>query len=139
LSNLLGQMLSAESQQQLDATDKMMDLVLRIITSSTGAPESIDLGNGPTAARHRLLDVISLALQSVERQLSSDEEVHVLGDLEPPQSGSLLRIVLKLLKFTLGLGRSEVNMLTTPRADFGKLAMSFLRVVSVRLTAFGSC
>jgi mediator of RNA polymerase II transcription subunit 12 len=108
-----------------------MDLVLRIITSSTGAPELIDLGNGPTAARHRLLDVISLALQSVERQLSSDEEVHVLGDLEPPQPGCLLRIVLKLLKFALGLGRSEANMLTTPRADFGKLATSFLRVISV--------
>jgi mediator of RNA polymerase II transcription subunit 12 len=111
----------------------MMDLVLRIITSSTGAPESIDLGNGATGARHRLLDVIAVALQSVERQLS-DEEVHVLGDLEPLQPGSLLRVVLKLLKFTLGLGRSEANMLTTPRADFGKLAMSFLRVLAVCLS-----
>jgi len=108
----------------------MMDLVLRIITSSTGAPESIDLGNGATGARHRLLDVISVALQSVERQLS-DEEVPILS--EPPQAGSLLRVVLKLLKFTLGLGRSEANMLTTPRADFGKLSTSFLRVVSVSL------
>jgi mediator of RNA polymerase II transcription subunit 12 len=120
-------MLGAESQHQLEATDKMMDLVLRIITSSTGAPESIDLGNGATGARHRLLDVISVALQSVERQLS-DEEIPILS--EP---GSLLRVVLKLLKFTLGLGRSEANMLTTPRADFGKLSTSFLRVVSVSL------
>jgi mediator of RNA polymerase II transcription subunit 12 len=125
-------MLSAESQQQLDATDKMMDLVLRIITSSTGAPEYINLAVGATAARHRLLDVIAVALQTVERQLTSDEEVHVLADLEPPQAGSLFRIILKLLKFTLGLGKSEANMLTTPRADFGKLAMSFLRVFSVR-------
>ena len=124
-------MLGAESQHQLDSTEKMMDLVLRIITSSTGAPESIDLGNGATGARHRLLDVTSVALQSVERQIS-DEEVHVLGDLEPPRPGSLLCVVLKLLKFTLGLGRSEANMLTTPRADFGKLAMAFLRLVAVR-------
>jgi hypothetical protein len=116
-------MLGAESQAQLDATDKMMDLVLRIITSSTGAPESIDLGNGATSARHRLLDVISVAFQSVERQF---DEV-----TEAPSPGSVLRVVLKLLKFTLGLGRSEANMLTTPRADFGKLAMSFLRVLSV--------
>lgn len=123
-------MLGAESQDQLDATDKMMDLVLRIITSSTGAPESIDLETGATSARHRLLDVISVALQSVERQLL-DEEVPVLS--EPPQPGSLLRVVLKLLKFTLGLGRSEANMLTTPRADFGKLVTSFLRAVSVSL------
>lgn len=126
-------MLSAESQHQLESIDKMVDLVLRIITSSTGAPESINLGNGPTGARHRFLDVISIALQTIETQLSANEEVHVLGDLEPPQPGVLLRIVLRLLKFTLGLGRSEVNMLTTPRADFGKLATSFLRVIAVSL------
>jgi mediator of RNA polymerase II transcription subunit 12 len=126
-------MLSAESQHQLESIDKMIDLVLRIITSSTGAPESIDLGNKPTAARHRFLDVIAIALQTIETHLTADEEVHVLGDLEPPQPGVLLRIVLKLLKFTLGLGRSEVNMLTSPRADFGKLATSFLRVISVGL------
>lgn len=120
-------MLGVETQHQLETTDKMIDLVLRIMTSSTGPPESIDLENGPTAARHRLLDVISLALQAVERHLSSDVELHV--EVDAPQPAALLAIIIRLLKFSLGLDRSEVNMLTTPRADFGKLAMTFARVI----------
>ena len=120
-------MLSAETQHQLETIDKMVDLVLRIMTSSTGPPESIDLENGPTAARHRLLDVISLALQAVERHISADEEMSI--EVDAPQPAVLLAIVIRLLKFSLGLGRSEVNMLTTPRADFGKLAMTFARVI----------
>lgn len=127
LAALLGQMLSVETQHQLETIDKMVDLVLRIMTSSTGPPESIDLENGPTAARHRLLDVISLALQAVERQISADEEMPI--EVDAPQPAVLLAIVIRLLKFSLGLGRSEVNMLTTPRADFGKLAMTFTRVI----------
>lgn len=120
-------MLSVESQTQLEATDKMIDLVLRIMTSSTGPPDSLELETGSTTARHRLLDVISLALQAVERQLSTEEELHV--EVDPPQPAALLAIILRLLKFTLGLGRSEANMLTAPRADFGKLAITFAKVI----------
>lgn len=120
-------MLSVDTQTQLETIDKMVDLVLRIMTSSTGPPESIDLENAPTAARHRLLDVISLGLQSVERQMAADEESPI--EVDAPQPAALLAIVLRLLKFSLGLGKSEVNMLTTPRADFGKLAMTFARVI----------
>lgn len=127
LAALLGQMLSVETQHQLETTEKMVDLVLRIMTSSIGLPESIHLENGPTAARHRLLDVISLALQAVERQMGTDEDMHI--EVDAPQPAALLAIILRLLKFTLGLGKSEVNMLTTPRADFGKLAMTFARVI----------
>lgn len=120
-------MLSADTQTQLDATDKMVDLVLRIMTSSSGPPETIELETGPTTARHRLLDVLSLALQAVERQLTADNEMHV--EVDPPQPAALLAIILRLLKFALGLGRSEANMLTAPRADFGKLALTFAKVI----------
>lgn len=123
-------MLSVETQPQIESQNKMLDLVLRIMTSSIGSPESIDLENGPTTARHRLLDVISLALQVVERQFNAAEE-DMQMEPDTPQPGALLAIIIRVLKFSLGLGRSEVNMLTTPRADFGKLAMTFARVVQV--------
>lgn len=120
-------MLSAESQQQLEQTNKMVDLVLRIMSSSSGPPETLDLEAGPTTARHRLLNVMFLALQAVERQLATDEDLHV--EVDPPQPAVLLAIIIRTLKFTLGLGRSETSTIAAPRADFGKLVMSFVKVL----------
>lgn len=121
--------MNAEVQEQQESTDTSIDLVLRILSSCVPS-ENLELDSNATTARHRLLDVLAITLQSVERQLLLDN-LDLPHGIVPPQPASLFRIVLKLLRFTLGLGRSETSLLTTPRADFGRLAMSFLRVSTV--------
>lgn len=121
--------MNAELQNQLESADKSIDLVLKILGSS-GPIHTLDLDNQATTARHRLLDLLAIALNAVERHLSADTS-ELPDGLVATQPASLFSIVLKLIRFTLGLGRTEANLLTTPRADFGRLSMSFLRVLTV--------
>jgi mediator of RNA polymerase II transcription subunit 12 len=77
-----------------------------------------------------LLDLISVALQSIERHLTASEEDSVLPEgIAPPKPGSVLAVVVKLLKFTLGLPLVDSPSPVSPRPDFGRLAGSFLRVI----------
>ena len=129
LTGLLSQMINAESQATLEQLSKSTDLMLRVLDSA-----STSLANEPCdlavlAARHGLLDLISLALQSVERQLTSDEGEPLLEGVIPPRPDYLLTVLLNLIKFMLGLNIVEPTSLVTPRPDFGRLSGSFLRVL----------
>jgi len=139
LTTLLSQMLNAESQLVLESAGKSVDLVLRVLDSANMA--SVPTTPGGTsetsvlAARHGLLDIISLALQAVERQLTMPtEDLSPIAHLEgiiPPNAEDLFGVILKLLKFTLGIPIIETPSLVAPRPDFGRLASSFLRVIAI--------
>ena len=139
LTSLLSQMLNAESQLVLESAGKSVDLVLRVLDSANMA--SVPTIPGGTsemsllAARHDLLDIISFALQAVERQLTlpteDDSPIAHLEGVAAPKAEDLFGVILKLLKFTLGIPVLETSSLVTPRPDFGRLASSFLRVIAI--------
>jgi mediator of RNA polymerase II transcription subunit 12 len=131
LAALLSQVIGADDQEQVSSTGRSIDLVLRILDSTGQNPDFILSDNSVLGARHRLIDLISVALQSIERQLSSDEEALILPELTPPEPVDALKIVMKLLRFTLGLAVHDVQPLVTPKPDFKRLASSFLRVMAV--------
>jgi mediator of RNA polymerase II transcription subunit 12 len=129
LTVLLSQMLGAENQAGLDSLGKTTDLMLRVLDSASMAPTAATAEHSVLAARHGLLDLISVALQAIERQLTSDDEEPLLEGVVTPKPEDLFAIVLKLLKFTLGLLVAEPSMPAQPRPDFGRLASSFFRVI----------
>jgi mediator of RNA polymerase II transcription subunit 12 len=112
----------ADDSSLVQADAKAIDLLLRILDGSRSANSDASL----LAARHRLLDLIAVALQAVERQISDDEPT-----TEP---GHVLNIVLKLLRFVLGWAVNDAP----PRPDIGRLAVAYLRVMAVSLPLLAS-
>lgn len=132
LGALLSSVISAEDQEIVTVSHKTIDLVLRILSSPTQIEFTDQTAmQSLLAARHRLIDLISVALQAIERQVAGEDEVpdeqqHAASD--PAES---LSIAIKLLKFILGLPIVEPSSAITPRPDMARLAASFLRVATV--------
>jgi len=130
LTALLGGMIGAESQEGLESASQSVDLLLRVLDSA--AASTTGLGeHGFLAARHGLIDIISLGLQAVERHLTTDEESPLPDGVLPPRPMDLFKVLLHLTKFVLGLQVIEAPSLLTPRPDFGRLASAFLRILAV--------
>ena len=130
LAALLGGMIGAESQDGLESTSRSVDLLLRVLDSA--AASTTGLGDhGFLAARHGLIDIISLGLQAVERNLTSDEDSPLPDGVVPPRPMDLFKVLLHLIKFVLGLQVVEAPSLLTPRPDFGRLTAAFLRILAV--------
>nr|XP_019005040.1 uncharacterized protein I203_01884 [Kwoniella mangroviensis CBS 8507]OCF68501.1 hypothetical protein I203_01884 [Kwoniella mangroviensis CBS 8507] len=130
LSNLLSQAIGAETQNHLEEHVKSIQQILRILDSTFHQRSSDPINeNTILSARHKLLDLLTVALQSIERQLS-DNDLVIHHDIStPPQPGELLKMVLDLLKFTLGLLVIESNSPTTPKPNFPNLAVGFFKVM----------
>ena len=111
-----------------------VDLVLRILNS---VPLDINalLGASVTSAWHALLDLLSVALQSIDRHLTTIEDVRLPDELESPRPGDILKLVLRLLKFALGLPTANANTYAMHRPDFIRLATSYFKVLVVRRSA----
>lgn len=130
LTLFLSQILSAESPDTLPTLVSSVDLMLRVLDSAMSTPSA----SGTTdlsvlAARHGLLDLASVALQSIERQMISDDEGNLPDGVVPPRPGEVLAVIIKMLKFVLGLPIADNASPVAPRPDFGRLASCFLRVI----------
>ena len=130
LSALLSQMIGAENQSSLEMSAQSVDLMLRILNGATVAVQPGSADHTLSSARHGLVELISVAIQSVERQLNEDNPP-LLDGVVPPSPGSLFATVVKMLKFVLGLDFGNGVTTTAPQPDFARLAGSFLRVISV--------
>ena len=108
-----------------------VDLVLRIL-GSVPLDINVLLGASVMSAWHALLDLISVALQSVDRQLTTTEDVRLPDGLESPRPGDIFKLLLRLLMFALGLPTANINASAMPRPDFIRLATSYLKVLVVR-------
>ena len=125
LSALLSQMIGAESQDTFEIAGQSVDLMLRIIDSANAAPRQGPSAQAVLSARHGLIDLLSVALHTVERLIASphDEDGPLIEGATPPQPSALLAIIVKLLKFVLGLfcrrnfgfGRTEARLCQTCR------------------------
>nr|KIR49643.1 hypothetical protein I312_00731 [Cryptococcus bacillisporus CA1280] len=132
LATLLGHAIAAESQQQLETNIKSIDQLLRILDSMNNMPSQSVTEASVLNARHKLLDLLALALQTVERNLSTTRdgsELLLPPGISPPQPSHLLKAVMGLLKFTLGSVGSENGSLTAPKPNFPHLAVCFLKVI----------
>nr|XP_019047064.1 hypothetical protein I302_03671 [Kwoniella bestiolae CBS 10118]OCF25994.1 hypothetical protein I302_03671 [Kwoniella bestiolae CBS 10118] len=130
LSNLLSQAIGAETQNHLEEHIKSIEQILRILDSTYTQRSSEPINdNTVLSSRHRLLDLLAVGLQSVERQLSDSDLVLHHDISTPPQPGHLLKTILDLLKFTLGLLVLDSNSPTTPKPNFPNLAVAFFRVM----------
>ncbi|KAK8847487.1 hypothetical protein IAR55_005345 [Kwoniella newhampshirensis] len=131
LGNLLSLAISAETQYQLEAAGRSIEQVLRIL-DSTNQHSSLPVSDHSVlGARHNLLDLLALALQSVERQMSTDSEMVLHHEISPPQPDHLLRLVLSLLRFTLGIATADTMSPTMPKPNFPHLALCYFRTVMV--------
>ncbi|ODO08687.1 hypothetical protein L198_00420 [Cryptococcus wingfieldii CBS 7118] len=136
LASLLGQAIGAETETQLEAAVKVIDQLLRLLQSTTsylstsGTPQSL-LDPSIHSSRHKLLDLLALALQSVERHFSTDWEQSLPHGISPPQPGTLLKVVVELLKFTLGTmaGDGSAGGMGVVGPNFGHLSVCFFRAV----------
>ncbi|ORX33960.1 hypothetical protein BD324DRAFT_186207 [Kockovaella imperatae] len=135
LGALLAQVIDADSQAQTDHPCKSIDLLLRVLDSASRTSPLPWGDHAILTARHALLDLISVALQSIERQFASDES-ELPGD-DPPKSSELLHVAFRLLRFSLGLPIVESPNPTLPRPDFGRLATAFARLLSALPTSIG--
>lgn len=134
LATLLGHAIAAESQQQLETHIKSIDQLLRILDSMNNLPSQSVTEPSVLNARHKLLDLLALALQTVERNLSTTRDGSDLllpPGISPPQPSHLLKAVMGLLKFTLGSVVSESVSLTAPKPNFPHLAVCFLKAIFV--------
>ncbi|WVO18867.1 uncharacterized protein IAS62_000139 [Cryptococcus decagattii] len=132
LATLLGHAIAAESQQQLETNIKSIDQLLRILDSMNNLPSQSVTEASVLNARHKLLDLLALALQTVERNLSTTRDGSDLllpSGISPPQPSHLLKAVMGLLKFTLGSVGSENGSLTAPKPNFPHLAVCFLKAI----------
>ncbi|WVF69703.1 hypothetical protein IAT40_004482 [Kwoniella sp. CBS 6097] len=129
LSGLLSQAIGAETQHQLEALGKSIDQVLRILDSTYRQPNQIINDHAVLTARHRLLDLLAVALQTAERNISSDSDLMIHHEISPPQSGDLLKIIINLLKFALGILAADSPSPTMPKPNFPHLAAGFFKVM----------
>lgn len=130
LTALLSQVVGADHQFQLEHASAAIDLVLTILSSSTGPIDKLKVENNVLHARHRLLDMVSVALQSVERQFASrNEQSHVIEAIAPPRFEDAFKVTVKLLKYALGINADRPGVNASPGPDFARLAVAFLRVI----------
>ncbi|WVQ83134.1 hypothetical protein IAT38_005272 [Cryptococcus sp. DSM 104549] len=129
LANLLGQAIGAETQHQLETTIRSIEQLLRILDSTNHTPSQPTSDNAVLGGRHKLLDLIALALQSVERHMPVDVELplHHEQVVAPPQPGYLMKTVMGLLRFALGVATADVLSLTMPKPNFAHLAVCFFK------------
>nr|XP_019008399.1 uncharacterized protein I206_06958 [Kwoniella pini CBS 10737]OCF47180.1 hypothetical protein I206_06958 [Kwoniella pini CBS 10737] len=127
LSNLLSQAIGSENQHHLEESIRSIEQILRILHSTYNTPQCI-ADAAILNARHRLLDLLTVALQSIDRGLS-DTELEIHQDISPPQPGDLLRIVMTLLRFVLGLSVIDNGSPTAPKPNFPNLAIWFFKVM----------
>ena len=83
------------------------------------------------AARHGLIELLSVALQSIERHYLSDTGIEMPVGVDPPKMSEILHITFRLLRFSLGLPVIASVTPVGPRPDFGRLAAAFARVILV--------
>ena len=131
LSTLLARVVGAEHQDQLDISYKSIDFVLRILHSILRDVVATKADTTVANARHALLDLLVVALQAIERQMTTEAEPPPPDGLVSARPGELLKTVVQLLTFSLGLPASENLSPATPRPDFGRLAVAYLRVMTV--------
>lgn len=131
LTSLLSIVLSAEQRETVTEIGQSTEFLLRILDVSAREYKSPHGDVSVSSARHRLIDLISVALQAVERQLGADNELSVPDGLVPPEVADMFQIVLKLLSFALSVRASEIPSPLTPQPDFTRLIASYLRVLVV--------
>ncbi|WVQ75963.1 hypothetical protein IAR50_005599 [Cryptococcus sp. DSM 104548] len=136
LASLLGQAIGAETEAQLEGSVKVIDQLLRLLHSTTSSLSTSGSAQSlldPTihSSRHKLLDLLALALKTVERHFSADWEQTLPHGIIPPQPGTLLKIVVELLKFTLGTvaGDGSAGGMGMVRPNFGHLSVCFFKAV----------
>ncbi|WWD21578.1 hypothetical protein CI109_106064 [Kwoniella shandongensis] len=129
LASLLSGAISAETQHQLEAATKSIDQVLRILDSTNHQPTAPISDHSVLNARHKLLDLLALSLQSVERQMSTDADMILHDDISPPEPAHLLKTVLNLLRFTLGIATTDTLSPTMPKPNFPHLAVCCFKII----------
>lgn len=132
LSVLLSQLLSAENQHQVEDTAAAVDQVLRVIRSA-GRQERLEVATA--AARDRLFNLLTVAFQSIERQVTSEDDVQLLPGAKPAEPGSVLQVVFKLLRFALALPSQDTIVTAAPRPDYAQLDTAFLHLAVVSFPA----
>ncbi|ORY23991.1 hypothetical protein BCR39DRAFT_548068 [Naematelia encephala] len=130
LATLLGPIIEAEQQSHLEPLARSLDLMLRILSSGRD-DKPVHVDQATFAARHRLIDLISIAMQAVERLVSADADLELPDGISPPQPGELLSVILKVLKFILGMPIMEQPGPAAPRPDFARLTASYFKVLTV--------
>ncbi|WVR04690.1 hypothetical protein IAU60_001701 [Kwoniella sp. DSM 27419] len=121
--------IGTDTQDHLEALVKSIDQVLRILHSTYRQPAALVSDHALLGARHRLLDLLGVALQSIERRMSSEVDLLIHHELSPPQPGDLLKVVFSLLRFSLGVLTTDSSSPTTPKPNFPNLAVSFFKVI----------
>jgi mediator of RNA polymerase II transcription subunit 12 len=122
LGMLLSKMVSDIGDGEREEVDTAVDMVLRIMCS-VGVDAAVS-DQASLLARHRLLDLLGAALQSVGNDMSD-------GQGDAVGHGTILRTVTKLLRFVLGLNIPDNAGITAPRPDFVQLVVALLRVLFV--------
>lgn len=125
LGVLLSQLLSAEDQHQVETTELSVNLMLRVM-GSVGKQDKID---APTAvARDRLLGLLGVGFQSLERRVVGEDDVQLLAGAKPAEPGEVLKVALKLLRFALAVPNQEMITPSQPKPDYAGLAVSYLHL-----------
>ena len=131
---LSSQAIAAEDQGQLDAAARAIKPILRLSAAV------IDTLLDPTAlsSRHRLMDLISVALQSIERTMLPDGDTALPDALTAPLPGDLLNIVFGILRLVLAtrVPLSAATSASIPKPDLARLASCYLRVLAVSYSTF---
>jgi mediator of RNA polymerase II transcription subunit 12 len=139
LGVLLSQLLSAEDQHQVEATALRVDLVLRVI-GSVGRQDKTE--PAPAAARDRLLNLLTITFQSIERRVTSEDELQLLPGAKPAESGDILKVAIKLLRFVLRVPPAEGNVPLQPaqgKPDYAVLVTAFLHLSVVSKQRSATC
>ncbi|WVO16601.1 hypothetical protein L204_104280 [Cryptococcus depauperatus] len=129
LSNLLGQAIGAETQQQLEAFIDSIHQILRIVHCTSRESTQPITESSVLIARHKLLDLLAVALQTIDRHMTTGADFLLPQGISPPQPGHLLAIVMALLKFVLGTDTTDNGSLTAPKPNFPHLAVCFLKAI----------
>jgi hypothetical protein len=135
LGGLLSKVIGAETQDHLTTVAQAIDLLLRVLHNAfpNTTKRAIQAGSLMHTTHHALIDLLAVALQSAERLLSDDATSPCLpGSAQPIQPEVMLHVLVKMLRFVLGLGGEAIGGSVKP--DYVRLAVSYLRVLSV-----GSC
>ncbi|KAL7420053.1 RNA polymerase II mediator complex subunit [Cryptotrichosporon argae] len=135
LDTLLAAVLAAETQPQLAAVASSIELVLRVI-DSTSRSAAVKVDTAGLGARTRILSLLAVALKAIERQVVTADDDHpapVPVPVDLPKPEDTYKIILTLLRFTLGVSGPDVQAPNVPRPDYAALAVAFLHLCAAVL------
>lgn len=150
LGGLLRQIEAADQKEDVARAERGVGFVLRVIDAAGSAATSTD--STVQAAKLRLIDALASGFTAVGRLIRETDDTSLPPDVmqTAPEPGVALRVLLELLRFTLGLGVQEhgpvvvglgglanLGVLQRQGQEFVRLVTAILRILLVRCVISG--